>query len=129
AAQTRCASSRSTTEAAPRRSSSGTRSSPSVRRSSTWRRHMPPPRVDDPFAADRLNGVGDFYPDWDVPTLGKQFTEDFSAAIDELRAHPQPDPRRKVRAFVGPAGYGKTHLFGRLQHQQRDRVNLAFIAA
>ena len=87
------------------------------------------PKVDDPFAGDRLNGVGDFNPDWDVPALGKQFTEDFSAAIDELRANPQPDPRRKVRAFVGPAGYGKTHLFGRLQHQQRARVHLAFIAA
>jgi len=90
---------------------------------------MPSSSVDDPFAADRLNGVGDFHPDWDVPTLGKQFTEDFSAAIDELRTNPKPDPRRKLRAFIGPAGYGKTHLFGRLQHQQRDRVYLAFLAA
>ncbi|MDB5306093.1 MAG: Cell division protein FtsK [Gemmataceae bacterium] len=90
---------------------------------------MPPLKVDDPFATDRLNGLGDFHPDWDVPTLGKRFTEDFSAGVDEVRAHPQSDPRRKIRAFIGPAGYGKTHLFGRIQHQQRDRVHLAFLAA
>ena len=90
---------------------------------------MPPIKVEDPFATDRLNGVSDFYPEWDVPTLGRQFTDDFSIAIDDVRVRPQPDPKRKVRVLIGPAGYGKTHLFGRLQHQQRDRVYLAFLAA
>lgn len=90
---------------------------------------MPTPRTDDPFATDRLNGVGDFHPEWDVPALGRTFTDDFSAAIDEVRAHPEVNPRRKVHAFIGQAGYGKTHLFGRLQHRQRDRVYLAFLAA
>ncbi len=90
---------------------------------------MRPGTVDDPFAVDRLNGVADFLPEWDVPSLGKRFTDDFSAAIDEVRANPRPDPRRKVRAFIGQAGYGKTHLFGRLQHRHQGQIFLAFIAA
>lgn len=87
------------------------------------------PKVDDPFGTYRLNGVDDFQPDWDIPSFGKRFTDDFSRTIDEVRAHPQPDPKRNVRAFIGPAGYGKTHLFGRLQHLQQDQVYLAFIGA
>ena len=90
---------------------------------------MPPFKVDDPFAADRLNGLGDYRPEWDVPALAGRFTDEFSAAVDEVRAAPRPDARRKIRACIGPAGYGKTHLFGRLQHQQRERVYLAFIAS
>jgi hypothetical protein len=35
--------------------------------------------VDDPFATDRLNGVDDFRPEWDVPALGAGFTAAFSA--------------------------------------------------
>jgi hypothetical protein len=73
--------------------------------------------------------VGDFHPEWDVPTLGRRFTEEFSAAIDDVRAKPQLDSTRKIHAFIGPAGYGKTHLFGRLQHVQRDKVHFAFLAA
>jgi hypothetical protein len=90
---------------------------------------MPSPRVDDPFATARLNTADDFEPAWDVPTLARRFTDEFSAAIDDVRAHPQPKPERMVRALIGPAGYGKTHLFGRLQYQQRDRVYLASLGA
>lgn len=63
-------------------------------------------QVDDPFATDRLNHVGDFRPEWDVPALGKTFTDAFSAAIDDVRADPDPDPDRKIHAFLGQAGYG-----------------------
>ncbi|WP_439625031.1 FtsK/SpoIIIE domain-containing protein [Gemmata sp.] len=94
---------------------------------------MPAAKVDDPFSEDRLNDADDFRPEWDVPTLGKRFTDDFSAAIDQVRAHPRadpkPDPKLKIHAFVGPAGYGKTHLFGRLRHRHGDRVYLAFLGA
>ncbi|MBN9517563.1 DNA translocase FtsK [bacterium] len=85
--------------------------------------------MDDPFSTDRLNDVADFRPAWDVPTLGAAFTTAFSAAIDDVRARPAPDPGRKIHAFLGPAGYGKTHLFGRIHHHQRDRVYFAFIPA
>ena len=86
-------------------------------------------QVEDPFSTDRLNVVGDFQPEWDVPSLGKSFTDTFSAAVDEVRSHPQPKPNRKVHAFLGPAGYGKTHLFGRISHVQGERVYFTFIPA
>lgn len=85
--------------------------------------------VDDPFGTDRLNDVCDFRPEWDVPTLGKAFTEAFSTAVDAVRAHPEPSPTRKVHAFLSPAGYGKTHLLGRINHAQMGRVYFAFIPA
>jgi hypothetical protein len=85
--------------------------------------------VDDPFSVDRLNGVGDYHVDWDIPTLGKQFTDAFSTAINDVRLHPQLDPKRKIQAFIGQAGYGKTHLFGRLRHIHENRVYFSFIAA
>jgi hypothetical protein len=90
---------------------------------------MHPPKVDDPFSVDRLNGVGDFHPEWDIPSHGRSFTDAFSAAIADLRLRPQLDPKRKIQAFIGQAGYGKTHLLGRLRHTQRDRVYFSFIAA
>lgn len=86
-------------------------------------------QVDDPFNTDRLNDVGDYHPEWDVPTLGKAFTAAFSAAVDAVRASPEPSPGRKVHAFLGPAGYGKTHLLGRINHAQKERVYFAFIPA
>lgn len=84
-------------------------------------------QVDDPFNTDRLNDVGDYRPEWDVPTLGKAFTEAFSAAVDDIRVNPDPSPTRKIHAFLGPAGYGKTHLLGRVHHAQKERVYFAFI--
>jgi S-DNA-T family DNA segregation ATPase FtsK/SpoIIIE len=90
---------------------------------------MPPSMLNDPFSVDRLNVAGDYHPEWDIPTLGKEFTDAFSAAIDEVCRHPQLDPKRKVQAFIGPPGYGKTHLFGRLLHQKGERVFFSFVTA
>ncbi len=84
-------------------------------------------QVDDPFVTDRLNDVSDFRPEWDVPSLGRAFTEAFLAAVNAVRAAPEPSPDRKVHAFLGPAGYGKTHLIGRINHAQKERVYFAFI--
>jgi len=87
------------------------------------------PQVEHPFAMDRLNGPDDFRTEWDVPSLGKAFTEALSRDLDQVRSQPAPDPRRKVHLFAGQAGYGKTHLFGRVRHQQGDRVQFVFIPA
>lgn len=86
-------------------------------------------QVEHPFAMDRLNGPDDFRTEWDVPSLGKAFTDALSHDIDQVRARPMPDPKRKVHLFAGQAGYGKTHLFGRVRHQQGDRVQFVFIPA
>jgi hypothetical protein len=88
---------------------------------------MPRFQVDDPFATDRLNDLGNFTPEWDVPAVGKAFTDAFSAAIDAVRTHPEPSPARKVHAVLGQAGYGKTHLLGRIGHAQEGRAYFAFI--
>lgn len=84
-------------------------------------------QADDPFNTDRLNDLDDFREEWDVPSLGKPFTEAFSAAVDAIRASPEPSPGRKVHVFLSPAGYGKTHLIGRINHAQKERVYFAFI--
>ena len=84
---------------------------------------------DDPFATIRLNDVGDFTPEWDVPEQGRAFSDAFSKAIDSVRAHPELDPNRTIHAFLGPAGYGKTHLFGRINHAHAERVHFVFIQA
>lgn len=86
-------------------------------------------KLDNPFLLDRLDHIEDFRAEWDVPTLGKQFTDECFHAINEVRQHPDLHPSRKVMAVVGPAGYGKTHLFGRLNFQQGEGVQIAFLAA
>ena len=90
---------------------------------------MNPLQVEHPFTFDRLNGPGDFRAEWDVPSLGKAFTDSLSCDIDRVRSRPAPDPQRKLHLFSGQAGYGKTHLFGRVHHQQGDRVQFVFIPA
>ena len=51
-------------------------------------------QVEHPFATDRLNGPDDYRVEWDVPSLGKAFTDSLSRAIDSVRARPAPDPER-----------------------------------
>ena len=84
---------------------------------------------DDPFSTIRLNDVGDFTPEWDVPEQGRAFSDAFSKAIDSVRTKPEVDPDRNIHAFLGPAGYGKTHLFGRINHAHAERVHFVFIQA
>ena len=90
---------------------------------------MHPLQVEHPFAMDRLNGPDDFRVEWDVPSLGKAFTDALSRDIDRVRTRPEPHPECKVHLFAGSAGYGKTHLFGRVRHQQGNRVQFIFIPA
>ena len=86
-------------------------------------------KVDDPFSTDRLNSVSDFRPEWDVPALGQSFTDSFSTAVNAVRSNSGLDAQRKIHAFLGPAGYGKTHLFGRISHQQKEQVHFVFLQA
>ena len=90
---------------------------------------MARPVLEDPFATDRLNDVSDFVPEWDVPTLGRAFTDSFSAAVTAVRSKSGLDAERKIHAFLGSPGYGKTHLFGRIHHQQKEQVHFVFLQA
>jgi hypothetical protein len=90
---------------------------------------MPPQTCEHPFASNRLNEALDFRPEWDVPDVGRLISDALDHDIGAVRASPDPDPARKIHLIYGPAGYGKTHLFGRIQHRQGDQVCFVFVHA
>lgn len=87
----------------------------------------PSPPVDHPFAAYLANGAADFRPDWDVPSFGRPASDALMAELDAVRANPAPNGRRRIHALLGPSGYGKTHLFGRVLHARGDAVHFAYV--
>lgn len=87
------------------------------------------PPCEHPFDCDRANGVADFDPDRDVAAVGRHATDALSRDIAAVRDRPDPDPARKIHLFQSPPGYGKTHLFGRVRHEQGDRVQFVFVPA
>ena len=90
---------------------------------------MPPPMCEHPFDSNRLNGASDFRPDWDIPSAGRTISAALNNDIAAVRSRPAPDPSRRIHLIRGAAGYGKTHLFGRVQSEQGDRVQFVFVAA
>ncbi len=80
----------------------------------------------NPFGREVLNNPRDFVPEWDVPSHGREATASLLAAIRGMDAGAlEVDPNRKIRVLLGPPGYGKTHLFGRLAHALgREVVNV-----
>jgi S-DNA-T family DNA segregation ATPase FtsK/SpoIIIE len=88
---------------------------------------MNTPPCEHPFESDRVNGPGDFRPDWDVPALGREVTDALARDIAAVRARPAPDPTRKMHLISGAPGYGKTHLFGRLRHLHGGDVQFVFV--
>jgi hypothetical protein len=90
---------------------------------------MHPPPCEHPFESNRLNGAADFRLDWDVESVGHAASAALNHDIATVRTRPGPDPARKIHLLRGAAGYGKTHLFGRVQAEQGERMQFAFIAA
>ncbi|HVK08563.1 MAG TPA: FtsK/SpoIIIE domain-containing protein [Gemmataceae bacterium] len=88
---------------------------------------MSPSPVEHPFADQRLDQAGTFRPDWDVPSAGREASDALAAEIDAVRSAPAPSASRKVHVLVGPSGYGKTHLFGRVLHAQGERVQFVHV--
>lgn len=88
---------------------------------------MNSPLLDNPFEADRLNEAANFRPEWDVPSINAGVSGWINQEVESIRRRPATDERRKVAALLGPPGYGKTHLFGRIQHQQEQRVFFVFV--
>jgi hypothetical protein len=84
-------------------------------------------RYQNPFEADRLARAGSFVAEWDVPSLNERISTDLGAELDRLRERLTPDAREKVRLVIGPPGYGKTHLFGRLHHAQGGRFFFVYV--
>ncbi|MGH7223526.1 MAG: hypothetical protein ACRELF_09885, partial [Gemmataceae bacterium] len=88
---------------------------------------MNPSPVDHPFVADRLNSVLELRADWDVGSFGREVSDALAQEVNAVRSHPAPHGARKIQVLIGPSGYGKTHLFGRLLNAQKDRVQFIYV--
>ncbi len=84
---------------------------------------------DNPFRENRLNNSQNFRPEWDVPELNRVTSNWLVAEVGRLRGRKEPDPGQMIAVMLGPPGYGKTHLFGRIEHLVGHEVFFAFIPA
>ena len=84
-------------------------------------------RVTNPFDEDRLNESGDFRRGWDVPALNAAASDWLLARVQEVRAAPDVTAARKIAVLLSNAGYGKTHLFGRVADALGGDVLFAFV--
>jgi len=76
-----------------------------------------------PLSLDRLNGPDDFVPEWDVPSIASPVTDELLRAIEAVGGRDEPDPATKIHLLLGPPGYGKTHLLGRIGHRLKLEGN------
>ena len=84
-------------------------------------------RLTNPFDEDRLNESGDFRPEWDVPAVNAAASDWLLDRVREVGASPDVTPVRKIAVLLAQAGYGKTHLFGRVAAQLGGEVVFAFV--
>ncbi|MEJ7638386.1 MAG: hypothetical protein WKF75_10535 [Singulisphaera sp.] len=82
-----------------------------------------------PFRESHLIVSGDFRPEWDIPELNQGITTWLVDEVRRLRGRQQPDPGQMIVAVTGPPGYGKTHLFGRIEHLVGHEVFFVFVPA
>jgi S-DNA-T family DNA segregation ATPase FtsK/SpoIIIE len=88
---------------------------------------MNSPSLENPFEADRLNEAANFRPEWDVGSSNARVSDWINREVEAIRRQPAADERRKIAVLLGQPGYGKTHLFGRIQHQQEQQVFFVFV--
>ncbi|WP_406700337.1 hypothetical protein V5E97_16115 [Singulisphaera sp. Ch08] len=84
---------------------------------------------ENPFRESRLNSSRNFRPEWDVPELNQGITKWLVEEVGRLRGREEPDPGQMIAAMTGPPGYGKTHLFGRIEHLVDQDVFFVFVPA
>jgi S-DNA-T family DNA segregation ATPase FtsK/SpoIIIE len=83
--------------------------------------------LENPFRESRLNNSGNYRADWDVPELNQTITNWLVGEVRRLRGRKDPDPGQMIAAVTGPPGYGKTHLFGRIEHLIGHEVFFVFV--
>lgn len=88
---------------------------------------MNSPSLANPFRVDRLNRSDDYRPEWDVPSIHEQVSRRLLELVEIVARSKAPDPNAKIPVLLGTSGYGKTHLFGRLAHQCKDRCFFVFV--
>jgi|GEM_PF-2183067 len=82
---------------------------------------------ENPFRESRLNNSRNFRPEWDVPELNQGTTKWLVEEVRRLRGRVEPDPGQMIATMTGPPGYGKTHLFGRIEHMVGHEVFFVFV--
>jgi len=82
---------------------------------------------ENPFRENRLNTSRNFRPEWDVPELNQHISKWLVEEIRGLRGRKEPDPGQMIAVMSGPPGYGKTHLFGRIEHLVGHEVFFVFV--
>jgi hypothetical protein len=85
--------------------------------------------VDNPLREARLNDSRDFRPEWDVAALNAWVSKTLLQDIARVTGRREPDPGQLIPVLLSPGGYGKTHLFGRLAYELRDRAFFVFVGA
>jgi hypothetical protein len=84
-------------------------------------------QVEYPFGSFVATGTSEFYPEWDVPSHGKSATDALAREIDLARSN--APGFRNIHLLAGQAGYGKTHLYGRLFNREQKRFQIVFLPA
>ncbi|WP_422930236.1 FtsK/SpoIIIE domain-containing protein [Singulisphaera sp. PoT] len=84
---------------------------------------------ENPFRESRLNNSRNFRPEWDVPELNQGITKWLVEEVSRLRGRSESDPGQMIATMIGPPGYGKTHLFGRIEHLIGHEVFFVFVPA
>ena len=87
---------------------------------------MIPPNL---FRESRLNSGSDYHPEWDVLDLNAPISTWLTDEVRRLVGRQTPDPAQMIAVLTGPPGYGKTHLFGRIEHQVGRDVCFVFVPA
>jgi len=88
---------------------------------------LPDQAPPNPFGRAVLNGPADFQPEWDVESIARPATDRLLEAIEGARGSIGVDPNRRIHVMLGPPGYGKTHLFGRLARKLKGGVLNVFV--
>lgn len=81
----------------------------------------------NPFGHAVLVGPDDYLPEWDVESIARRATDRLLEAIEDARGHVRVDPNRRIQVLLGPPGYGKTHLFGRIARKLRAGALFVFV--
>ena len=87
---------------------------------------MVPP---NPFRENKLVTDRDYRPEWDVLELNAKTSAWLVNEVRRLEGRAEPDPGQMIAVMTGPPGYGKTHLFGRIEHQAGSDVFFVFVPA
>jgi len=85
--------------------------------------------IENPFRESKLITSRNFRPEWDVPELNREISRWLVEEVRRLRGRKEPDPGQMTAAITGPPGYGKTHLFGRIEHMAGHEVFFVFVPA